>query len=138
MTKRLVKTPAPKRPELAAEIISSVKKQSSIPPINSSNIPKYTTKQDILQTALAAVGDRGLNYGKPENNFKRIADLWNVHLINRYAESSTAGELPTLDPHDVAMMMVLMKVARLENTPEHLDSWVDIAGYAACGGELKK
>jgi hypothetical protein len=29
-------------------------------------------------------------------------------------------------------MMVLMKVARLAETPDHADSLRDIAGYAAC------
>jgi hypothetical protein len=32
---------------------------------------------------------------------------------------------------DVALMMVLMKVARLCNTPDHRDSLVDICGYTA-------
>ena len=36
------------------------------------------------------------------------------------------------------MMMALMKIARLQNMPSHLDSWVDLAGYAACGGEATK
>lgn len=98
-----------------------------------------TTKADILEAATAAVADRGLNYGRPENNFNRIASLWNAHMRNRYAEGiggDTTIALPTLDGADVSMMMVLMKVARLENTPDHKDSWIDIAGYAACGGEL--
>jgi hypothetical protein len=29
--------------------------------------------------------------------------------------------------------MVVTKVARLVQTPDHLDSWVDVAGYARCG-----
>ena len=32
--------------------------------------------------------------------------------------------------HDV------LKVARLMETPKHEDSWVDIAGYGACGAEV--
>ena len=28
-----------------------------------------------------------------------------------------------------------LKVSRLIETPTHADSWVDIAGYAALGGE---
>ena len=39
-------------------------------------------------------------------------------------------------PETVALMMALLKVARLIKSPEHLDSWVDLAGYAACGGEI--
>lgn len=92
------------------------------------------TKRDVLEKAIAAVADRGLNYGKPEDNFARIANLWNAHLENRgilppnVASAITAG--------DVAAMMALMKIARLENDPSHLDSWVDLAGYAACGAEI--
>nr|WP_286198834.1 DUF6378 domain-containing protein [Mesorhizobium sp. BR1-1-16] len=97
------------------------------------------TKRKLLETAIETVAGRGLNYGRPEDNFQRIANLWNAHLINRYADGyggDTVVMLPKLDPQDVAMMMALMKVARLENQPGHMDSWIDIAGYAACGGEI--
>jgi hypothetical protein len=87
------------------------------------------TKAELLDAAKAAVADRGLNYGKPEDNFGRIADLWSVHLENR-------GIPAELTPADVAAMMVLLKIARLQNDPSHLDSWTDIAGYAACGAEI--
>jgi hypothetical protein len=30
-------------------------------------------------------------------------------------------------------MQALIKVARLRETPDHRDSWVDLAGYAAAG-----
>lgn len=97
------------------------------------------TKQSILDAASAAVADRGLNYGTPEDNFGRIARLWTAHLVNTYANEyggDTTISTPTLTAHDVAIMMALMKIARLENTPTHNDSWVDLAGYAACGGSL--
>lgn len=96
-------------------------------------------KAELLDTAKAAVADRGLNYGTPEDNFERIAKLWNAHLVNRHADrfgGDTVVAVPKLNASDVAMMMVLMKVARLENSPGHEDSWIDIAGYAACGVEL--
>ena len=35
----------------------------------------------------------------------------------------------------IANMMILLKVARLKSSPSHKDSWVDVAGYAACGAE---
>ncbi len=37
---------------------------------------------------------------------------------------------------DVAMMMALLKIARIKNGGGTGDSFVDLAGYAACGGEL--
>lgn len=86
-------------------------------------------KQQLLDAAKAAVADRGLNYGTPEDNFDRIANLWTAHLTNRNCDFDFSAT-------DVAMMMVLMKVARLENQPHHDDSWIDIAGYAACGANL--
>jgi hypothetical protein len=90
------------------------------------------TKEGLLDAAKAAVADRGLNYGSPEDNFGRIAELWQTHLRNRGQREIMIQDF------DVAMMMVLMKVARLENDPSHLDSWTDVAGYAACGATLKK
>lgn len=88
------------------------------------------TKRETLEKAIDAVADRGLNYGSPEDNFNRIARRWQLHFLNRY------GVNVTVDAHDVAQMMVDMKLARLENQPHHEDSWVDIAGYAACGNNL--
>ena len=41
-----------------------------------------------------------------------------------------------LDATDVAHMMVLLKMARLVETPQHRDSWVDMAGYAATGARV--
>ena len=88
------------------------------------------TKDELLNCAKAAVADRGLNYGKPEDNFARIARLWSAHIRNRYDETFV------LDAADVAQMNALMKIARLENDFTHLDSWVDLAGYAACGANI--
>jgi hypothetical protein len=89
-----------------------------------------TSKHDVLDMAKAAVGDRGLNYGRPEANFDRIAARWRVHISNRF------GVNIAIDGASVAIMMGDVKTARLENDPSHLDSWVDLAGYAACGGEI--
>lgn len=90
----------------------------------------HFTKVDILNEAIKVVGGRGKSYGKPEDNFQRIATLWTAHFANRY------GLDLEVDVQDVSMMMALMKIARLQNDPNHHDSWVDAAGYAACGGEL--
>lgn len=82
-------------------------------------------RTDTLTRAAHAVsGQRNTNYGTPEDNFARIAGLWSQHL----GVSITST--------DVALMMVLLKVARLRHDPGHEDSWVDIAGYAACGAEV--
>jgi hypothetical protein len=99
-------------------------------------ITEMTTKQKLLDQAKEAVADRGLNYGTPEDNFKRIAEHWNVLLVNRHQIDEYKQDHGFLTPGDVAIMMALMKIARLEHQPDHEDSWVDLAGYAACGAEI--
>lgn len=70
---------------------------------------------------------RANTYGDANESFSRIAALWSAIGIRRNDEQ-LAGS-------DVALMMVLLKVARQANTPKP-DNWVDIAGYAALGAEL--
>lgn len=89
------------------------------------------TRAELLTAALDAVNKRPKAYGPPEQNFERIAGLWNEYAFGKYG-----GEEFLFNAVDVACMMVLMKVARLEETPDHIDSWTDIAGYAACGAEV--
>lgn len=36
----------------------------------------------------------------------------------------------------VALMLAELKVVRAWGNPTHADNWCDLAGYAACGGEL--
>ena len=87
-------------------------------------------KADLLKQALDAVTDRDEAYGDVKTNFKQIADFWSLHLRNRH------GAALELTPGDVASMMILMKLARLAHSPDHKDSMVDIAGYAACMADL--
>lgn len=74
--------------------------------------------------------DRLNNYGKPEDNFELIAKYWNVYLTSRI---NTNKKLESID---IANMMTLLKVARTKTNPYHLDNYIDIAGYAACGFEI--
>lgn len=67
--------------------------------------------------------DRAADHGDMEDNFTRIAGLWSGFLG---VDVSAA---------DVALMMGLLKIARAKSNPAHQDNWVDLAGYAACGGE---
>jgi hypothetical protein len=85
-------------------------------------------RDEILQRARKAVGERGNRYGEPEDNFERIAELWRGWLRIR-----KGGELTGVD---VSVMMILLKVGRLANDVGHLDTWIDICGYSSCGGEL--
>lgn len=85
---------------------------------------------EVLKRATAAVGARHEHYGSPADNFRAIARRWTAHLESRY------GVSVALDPSSIAIMMADVKLARLEHDPAHADSWVDVAGYAACGGEV--
>lgn len=85
-------------------------------------------RNEILEMATSCVcGNRELDYGSPEDNFSTIARLW-TDYIGATNVSFTA--------QDVASMMILMKLARIKNGGGTGDSYVDIAGYAACGGEI--
>ena len=84
------------------------------------------TRIELLDLANECVcGDRNLQYGEPEDNFSDIAKLWSSYLDI------------DIVPEDVAIMMCLFKIARLKSSCyESKDSWVDLIGYAACGGEI--
>lgn len=73
--------------------------------------------------------DRNQQYGEPEHNFAVIAQLWQTYL-------RAADENIEILPRDVATMMVLFKVGRVATAYQAKeDSFVDMAGYAACGCE---
>lgn len=89
---------------------------------------------DILDKAKACVcRDRNKAYGEPEDGFNLIAALWEP--VIRETCVSPGADVSVL-PETVAMLMALLKVARAAQNPAHLDSWVDLSGYAACGGEI--
>lgn len=82
-------------------------------------------RHEILDRAKELVnGAREREYAPPKKNFQRIADLWSIVLGI------------TVTPEQVALCMNQVKVTRLIESPKHGDSWIDIAGYAACGGEV--
>lgn len=89
------------------------------------------TRKEILDAAKICVcGDREEDYGTPEDNFGTIANFW-----SNYIWASHPGTRITFYPKDVAMMMALLKVARIA-TGENPDSFIDLAGYASCAGEI--
>lgn len=87
------------------------------------------TREKILQQALEIVTkDRNTDYGNSEDNFKIIATYWNTYLQSK-------GLTVEVTALDVANMMVLMKMSRTATSPNKLDHYVDIAGYASCAGD---
>jgi class 3 adenylate cyclase len=90
---------------------------------------------DDIKTHLAAeavkivTGARRGAYGEPELNFERIARYWTAHMQN-------TGRAVVITAADVSPMMRLMKEARLDETPDHYDSHLDLIGYALTGAEV--
>ena len=83
------------------------------------------TRATVLDRARDCVTrDRAATHGRPEDIFAEVAAHWSIDL----------GIL--LDGIDVARMMAQLKLVRAKNNPGHADNWIDIAGYAAIGGEL--
>lgn len=98
-----------------------------------------TTRETVLDAAKRCVcGDREQDYGSPENNFRTIASMWNSYL---YGAGLMENHDPTawkgIKPKDVAAMLALLKIARIASGHAKADNWIDLAGYAACGGELE-
>lgn len=91
-----------------------------------------TRKQILTEAQKCVCGKREQDYGTPENNFKTIGELWKTYLFASHP--STCAEL-TITAKDVGIMMALLKVARIA-TGNATDSFVDLAGYAACAGEI--
>lgn len=89
------------------------------------------TKGDFLDKVKRIVAEREGQHGKPAETFKAIAAAWSVYL------TAIVGVPVMLREEDVAMMMVELKVQRFAGGQgTHMDTLLDIAGYAACAGEL--
>lgn len=83
------------------------------------------TREEILNEAIRLTStDRQKNYGKPLINHQRIATIWSVIL---------GAEIT---PSQVALCMAGVKIARLVETPDHEDSFIDAAAYIAIAGEI--
>lgn len=81
-------------------------------------------RKEILNKAESLVnGPRAKEYGDAHENHARIAQMWSV-LLDK-----------PVTIQQVYQCMVAVKLARLVVTPDHEDSWVDICGYGALGGE---
>ena len=89
------------------------------------------SKADFLDRVKSIVAEREGQHGKPAETFKAIAAAWSAYL------TAIVGVPVMLREEDVAMMMVELKVQRFAGGQSaHMDTLLDIAGYAACAGEL--
>ena len=88
-------------------------------------------RADILEQAKICVcTDRKEQYGDAEQSFRCIADMWNAYLKPVYPDIA-------ITPAQSAMMLALFKAARDAVANVHkVDTYVDMAGYAACAGGM--
>ena len=93
--------------------------------------PEPWTRRRVLSEAEKCVcGNREQDYGMPEDSLQKIAALWTAYM----SKNSIVDTV--FSASDVAVMMALLKIARISENPQHMDSWVDGCGYFACGGEI--
>ena len=86
-------------------------------------------KEDYLEEAHHLItGDRAEEYGDNLLNHRRIATMWNVILGKKLTQP--------VEPQEVAACMIALKIARLAEDTTKKDSWVDVVGYGALGGEM--
>jgi len=88
--------------------------------------PEPMTAARTLKTAADLVGgDRNASHGDMTENHQNIASLWEGYLG------------VSIKPHDVAVMMCLLKIARTKSGRTNPDDYVDLAGYAGIAAEIK-
>ena len=80
--------------------------------------------EQLLQHAAAVVGSRRGIYGQPIDLLEQVAARWSL----------TVGT--EISPEKVVLCLIDLELARLSHDPRHLDSIVDVAGYAGCLAEV--
>jgi rhamnogalacturonyl hydrolase YesR len=78
----------------------------------------------LAEAHVLITAKRASEYGDAHEVHTRIAIIWSAILGY------------PLRSWQVALMMSALKLARLARAPQHEDSWVDAAAYAALGAEL--
>ena len=86
--------------------------------------PKIRMRTQMLTSANELVSDkREQEHGDFAENAQVIADLWTAYKGTEFT------------PHDVPMMMALLKIARAKNNPKKVDNYRDGCGYIALASE---
>jgi hypothetical protein len=70
-------------------------------------------------------GERAKDYGDAYEMHRRIAAGWSEILGVK------------VEPHEAALCMAWVKIARLVETPGHEDSYVDLVAYGSLAGEIQ-
>lgn len=73
----------------------------------------------LLAEASSVFAEREVAYGKAADNWRDVAAAWSLII---------GAEIT---PSEAIRMMLTLKLLRMKKSPDHHDSIVDIAGYAA-------
>ena len=84
----------------------------------------WTTSQILNAASQLVTGDRAEQHGPKLENHSNIARLWSAYLEVE------------ISPVQAAMMMALLKIARIKCGDFNSDDFVDGAAYIAISGEL--
>jgi Domain of unknown function (DUF6378) len=81
---------------------------------------------ELLEHAAGLVTRRRREYGEPVDLFEAIAKRWSSIFRTEVSAAQ------------VVLALIDLKLARLARDPKHLDSQVDVAGYAAVLREVSR
>jgi hypothetical protein len=86
----------------------------------------------LAEASKLITGDRNNQYGPPTQDFDRTAALLNALGYHRTDAEDIVHDIVA---SDVALIVAQVKMSRIIHSRGKRDSWVDLAGYAACGYE---
>ena len=89
------------------------------------NLKIKEAKQLLMSAHILVSGQRHKDYGDKVENHTNIAKLWSAYKDVE------------ITPHDVAIMMCLLKIARTKLGAVSEDTYVDGSAYMAIAGECK-
>ena len=76
-----------------------------------------TTTEQLFDNVIKTIHARGVSYGHPITNHKRIAELWSAYIGY------------PIQPNEVAICMALVKISRQAEDPAKLDNYEDCLAY---------
>jgi len=111
-----------RKPEDMIDLSHTISRKDAPEPFMIGNIDR----DKILNFASDLInGPRAKDYGDALEMHRRIAAGW----------SEIVGV--NVSPAQVALCMAWLKIARLVETPDHFDSFVDLVAYGALAGEIQ-
>lgn len=86
--------------------------------------------QKVFKEADAIInGGRQDSYGNPEDSFELIAAYWSVYLSQKFGIQADLFSL------DIAHLMTLFKIARMQGQEPKRDNYIDGIGYLAIAAD---